>query len=150
MALSLAARKVRRFFQSFLATGLTLVERALNAVLEGNYFLVILQISVREPGYSLRELLLYFGRQAEHGFWLLCSNLHKLKLDYFRQPLQLETTSVFFLTFKTNNLTFRLATPETLGVHSKAGATIRAERPSKEPIIYTHLFYIYLSDASQG
>lgn len=52
-------------------TGITLAKRVLDAVLEGHYFLVILQISVGEPGYSLCEMLLHFGRQAECGLWLL-------------------------------------------------------------------------------
>lgn len=74
----------RRLFSTYLlCTGITLVERVLDAVLEGHYFLVILQISVGEPGYSLCELLLHFGREPEHGLWLLFSNLQKVSKAYF-------------------------------------------------------------------
>ncbi len=90
--------------------------------------MVILQFSVREPGYSLCELLLHFGRQAEHGLWLLCSNLRILKqVRLLLGPLQLESTSEFSLTFKTNTLTLRLATPENLEAHRVAGATMSAK-----------------------
>lgn len=118
----------RLFSPPFLYSGLTLVERVTDAVLEGHYFLVTLQFSIREPAYPLRELLLHFGRQAEHGLWLLCSNLQKPKqFRLFPAPLQLESTLVFSLTFQTNTLTLRLATPEKLGVNSIAGAAMSAE-----------------------
>lgn len=55
----------------FHAAVVTLAESVLDAVLEGCHFGVILQSSVRQPGYSLCELLPYFVGQVDHCFWIL-------------------------------------------------------------------------------
>lgn len=62
----------------FICVGITLVRQVFDGLLEGHHFGVIVQISVRQHSYSLFELLLYFGRQIEHGLWLLRGNLQRL------------------------------------------------------------------------
>lgn len=57
--------------------GRTLVDRVLDAFLEGHYLLVIVQLGVRECGQFLCELLPHFGRQVDHGLRLLCADLQK-------------------------------------------------------------------------
>lgn len=76
ISLSVAVYKIQTIF---LHRPLTLDERVLDAVLEGHYFLVILQICVRELVYFLSKLLLHFVRKTEHGLWLLRSNLQKVR-----------------------------------------------------------------------
>lgn len=67
------------FPTSFLGIDITLTGSVLDGVVKGHYFHVILQISVWEFGYFLCELLLHFGRQAEHGLGLLWANLWKFQ-----------------------------------------------------------------------
>lgn len=70
--------RIKNPYYFLICVGITLVRQAFDGLLEGHDFGVTVQISVRQPSYFLFELLLYFGRQIEHGLWLLRGNLQRL------------------------------------------------------------------------